>query len=37
MSKLIYGKLSDAALAPLNADFEKQFGKANLDAIHNAR
>ncbi|MDB5842139.1 MAG: dctP [Herminiimonas sp.] len=26
-----------AALAPLNSDFEKQFGKANLDAIRNAK
>jgi TRAP-type C4-dicarboxylate transport system substrate-binding protein len=24
-----------AALAPVNADFEKQFGKANLDKIRN--
>ena len=26
-----------AALAPVNAEFEKQFGKANLDAIRNAK
>jgi len=24
-----------AALAPVNAEFEKQFGKANIDAIRN--
>jgi len=24
-------------LAPVNADFEKQFGKANIDAIRNVK
>jgi hypothetical protein len=26
-----------AALTPVNAEFEKQFGKANLDAIRNTK
>lgn len=26
-----------AMLAPVNADFEKQFGKANIDAIRNVK
>jgi TRAP-type C4-dicarboxylate transport system substrate-binding protein len=26
-----------AALAPVNAEFEKQFGKANIDRIRNAK